>query len=380
MTVEHLDFDAFSAHQAEWDRLLLASVHPLPFMCHAWLDCWWRCFGAGQRFQAIVLRDGEEWIAAVPLAVRRASLGLTVAELVGSGPVPTRGMGLADKCCIPMRADRRDAIAELVQALSVGLPDVDLIDLKGIDSGAALADAIDGTRLRHKLARSVSPYLTLEGDWQSYLASRSRNFRKHLKKYWRLLEESGTLELQRLAPTDDVSHWLREIFEVNELSWKGARGTNLFRAPDIREFFARLVPAMVARDALDLWVLRIDGRVACYELCFDFGGRIFSYNGAYRAELEQGSPGTALTAHVIEQAYLRGRIEYDMCRGEESYKARWSERRREELQLLLPAPEFGPRLKTLAGPWFKAKLKQWPWIERQADRFSGALNRRRYRH
>jgi len=172
---------------------------------------------------------------------------------------------------------------------------------------------------------------------------------------------------------------LAEIYAVNDSSWKAERGTNLFRAPEVRAFFSRLVPAMVERGMIDLQVIRLDGRIACYELCFDFGGRLFSYNGAYRAGLEQASPGTALTAHVIEQAYLRGRTEYDMCRGEEGYKSRWSERRREELQLLIPAARVSSRMKTIAGPLLKAKLKQWPWIEEQADKLAGAFSRRRYR-
>jgi CelD/BcsL family acetyltransferase involved in cellulose biosynthesis len=116
-----------------------------------------------------------------------------------------------------------------------------------------------------------------------------------------------------------------------------------------------------------------------YELCFDFAGRLFSYNGAYRADLGRGSPGTALTAAVIESACGRGRTEYDMLRGEEEYKLRWSETSRSELQLFVTASRLGARAKTLVGPYLKARLKQWTWLSDRADRLSGLASRARYR-
>jgi hypothetical protein len=68
-----------------------------------------------------------------------------------------------------------------------------------------------------------------------------------------------------------------------------------------------------------------------------------------------------------------------MLRGEEGYKLRWSETTRSELQWLVPTNRTGARLKTLAGPYLKARLKQWSWLSEQADRLSGLASRTRYR-
>ena len=37
-----------------------------------------------------------------------------------------------------------------------------------------------------------------------------------------------------------------------------------------------------------------------YELCFEFGGRLMSYNGGFRQEYAKVAPGYVLTAAVIE--------------------------------------------------------------------------------
>jgi CelD/BcsL family acetyltransferase involved in cellulose biosynthesis len=381
ITVQGLSYDEFCGLEQPWNDLALSTGAPVPFMSHAWLRLWWKHFGGGQEFVAVVARDGDTLLAGAPLTTRRGSPGLTVAEMVGTGPVPTRGMGLADKADFLVRGGRDEAGRSLGEHVVELLDRVDLLDLKGLDAGSPtrghLVSVAPGPV--RELDRSVSPYLELATPWEDYVRSRSRNFRKHLKKYWRLLEGAGPMVVERMERGADAASWMTDVFTVNDASWKATRGTNLFRAPPIRAFFAELVPAMAARGWIDLHMIRLDGKPAVYELCFDFGNRVFSYNGAYRADLGDGSPGTALTAAVIEAACARGRTEYDMLRGAEDYKLRWSETLRRERQLLVPAGRPGARLKTLLGPRLKAGLKRWSWLSERIDRLSGLASRRRFR-
>jgi CelD/BcsL family acetyltransferase involved in cellulose biosynthesis len=115
-----------------------------------------------------------------------------------------------------------------------------------------------------------------------------------------------------------------------------------------------------------------------YELCFDFAGRVHSYNGAYLSEYAGMSPGTALTAAVIEAACERGRTEYDMLRGAEGYKTRWSDTYRSELQAIVPADRWRSRLYPHLGPYLKSRLKRSRWLREIDDRISGFLARGRH--
>jgi CelD/BcsL family acetyltransferase involved in cellulose biosynthesis len=379
--VEQLSFEEFCRVGQAWDDLALSVASPVPFMCHAWLRLWWKHFGAGQEFVAVVVREGDRLLAAAPIAIRRGSPALTIGEIVGTGPVPTRGMGLSDKADLLVRTGSEDAGGLLAKGIVELLERIDVLDIKGCDVSSLtrgdLETAAPGPV--RVIERSVSPYLALSGGWEDYVRSRSRNFRKHLKKYWRLLEGTGAMQVVRMEPDADAAAWMAEVFAVNDVSWKSGRGTNLFRSPAIRAFFAELVPAMAAKGRIDLHVVRLDGKPAVYELCFDFADRLFSYNSAYRADLGRGSPGTALTAAVIESACDRGRIEYDLLRGDEGHKLRWSETLRTELQVLVPARRAGARVKTLFGPQLKARLKQWSWLAERVDRLSGLASRFRYR-
>ena len=121
-----------------------------------------------------------------------------------------------------------------------------------------------------------------------------------------------------------------------------------------------------------------DGKTVAYELCFDFGGRVFSYNGSFLSEYGKLSPGTALTAAVLQSACERGRIEYDMLRGEEAYKARWSDMCRSEAHLVLPARSLLARHHTFWAIYMKNRVKRSPWMRETADRIFGVLSRIRH--
>jgi len=382
LSVSCLSFDEFRRLEPEWNELVLASTNPLPFLSHPWIRLWWEHFGADQEFTAVIVRRGPLVVAGLPLALRRTRSGLTVGEIVGTGPVATRGMGLADKADPPVREDAPEAVSPLVVETLRRLDRADVIDAKALGEASPFVGALASAGPRpasvRRLSRSRSPYLPLPRTWEEYLGSRSGNFRKHLRKYWRRLEERGKVEVDRLDGAR-ITAGLAEVFGAEEASWKGERGTNLFRAPELRAFFADVIPEMSARGWIDLSVLRVDGHTAAYELCFDLAGRVFSYNGGFRAEFAELSPGTALTAAVLEAACARGRLEYDMLRGEEPYKMRWATGVRHEVQVLVPAPRLRARAGTFVELYLKAQLKQWPWLEDLADRASGLASRLRYR-
>jgi hypothetical protein len=118
--VEVLTLSGFDELEADWEALVRGSTEPLPFLTHPWLRVWWRHFGDGLEFRCLGVRGAGGLLAAVPLALgRRRVLGvpLRVAAIVGTGPVPTRGLGLADRTDLLVRRGEDDARRVLCEAL-----------------------------------------------------------------------------------------------------------------------------------------------------------------------------------------------------------------------------------------------------------------------
>ncbi len=381
-TIDILPFAEFSNAEDPWTDLVRSSAYPLPFLSHPWICVWWRHFGQGREFLAPVVRENSKLLAGIPLAIRTVSLmgvPITVAEIVGTGPVPTRGMGLADKADIVVRRDAPEAGKLLTTELAKLLGYVDVLALKGVDGCSPTGEVFPSlTAARHSVSvvsRSVSPYLSLPRRWEEYLHSRSNNFRKQLKKKRRQLSEAGLVEIARLGPRDDCVAWMAEVVSVDRRSWSARRGTNLYRHPAIKAFFLELVLEMANRGLIDLHLLRLDGRAIAYELCLDLEGRVFSYNSSFDADMGKLSPGTVLTATVIEDACRRGRLEYDLLRGGEDYKFRWTHHNRRESEVIVLSGTLRSRIYASLGLHLKRRLKSWSWIEKAGDRATGLRSR-----
>ncbi len=371
-----LPFDEFRQAQAQWDELVAATRGATPFLTHPWLTAFWNHFGAGHGFSSLVVREEGRWLAAAPMALRRvrfAGRRLVVAEIAGTGPVPTRGMGLADRVDLLVRDDAPQARAALCAAVARLLQRADVIDLKALDAASPTVPALIevAPRSARILRHSLSPCLPLGFEWADYLASRSQKFRKNLKRCARKLEELGPTAAARLGPGDDARLWMDEVLEVDAASWKARRGTNLFRDPALRAFFTDLVPRLHERGLIDLHVLRVAGRALAYELGFDFKNRIVAYNAAFDREHVEASPGTLVTAAVVRAACERARDEYDMGRGRDEYKVRWGGALRTQVEIVIPAHRPRARLYAAAGLALKTRLKGWHWLAELDDRLTG---------
>ncbi|MBN2498638.1 MAG: GNAT family N-acetyltransferase [Deltaproteobacteria bacterium] len=378
MKLRLVDLDGFLDCARAWKELLAACENPSPFMSQAWIASWWQCFsGPEMDFMCLLAERDGRLLAGLPLSVRRIpgpGRALRLAELAGSAPVPTRGMGLADRADMLCRADAPGAGRELARALGSLVGErFDLALLVGVPGGSALA-RIPGARAG---IRSLSPYLPLDGGWDACLARRGRGFTRTLRRRRRALRASGRVEHVRLDAPDGVAADIERIFALSRRCRAARRGSDLFRHPALARFFARTLPAMAADGLCACHVLLLDGQALAYEICFELGGRVLSYTGAFDERFARFSPGTLLTAEIIAEACARGRREYDFLRGEEDYKLRWTAARRCELEVALSAGAVAGlgAAALMAG----CALRASPRLTALDGRVSGLWNRLRWR-
>jgi CelD/BcsL family acetyltransferase involved in cellulose biosynthesis len=379
--VEALAFDEFARSEDAWTDLVGQSGAPYPFLLHPWLCTWWRHFGAGKELMVLVVRDGPRLVAAAPLVLRRSRvLGLSVAELAGTGPLSTKDAGLSDKADFLVRRDAEPVRELLVRELMRRLDRIDVLNIKPYDASSATCAVLERAAGRRvvTLQRSVSPFLTLPPSWEEYLTTRSPKFRKNQRRSLRDLEKLGPVSLTRLGPQDDARAWLAEVLDVDRESWTAQRGTNLYRHPAIRAFFLDLLPQLAQRGWLDLHLLRVGGRAVAYEMCLDFGDTLFAYNAGYRADHAGYSPGNLVSAAVVESACQRGRKTYDMLRGNEPYKQRWATGSRRELHTIVAADRLAAYAYVQLGIRARIRLGQVAVIARTKDRVNGLLAKLRH--
>jgi CelD/BcsL family acetyltransferase involved in cellulose biosynthesis len=229
---------------------------------------------------------------------------MRVARFVGHGPADQLG---------PVGPPGNGAGAEALRTLA---SQFDLL----------LAERLPGTgwtgRLGgHVLQREASPVIAVpEGGWESYLSSRSSNFRSQIRRKERKLLAEHDPRFRLSSDPDRLREDLETLIRLHHARWGEERSAALrSRAANFHFEFAR---AALERGWLRLWVAEIQGRPVAAWYGFRFAGAESYYQSGRDPRWDRQSVGLVLMAHTIREAMSDGVAEYRLLRGDEPYKDR----------------------------------------------------------
>jgi len=319
--------DDLSALRSDWERL--AAAAGTPFATWAWADAWWRQWGGPGRLAVRTCRHADGSPAAI-LPLCRAGRGpLRALRFIGHGPGDELGpvCGSADRP-LAVRALSRALGAERCVMLAERLPEE--------DGWAALLDGV-------VIAREPSPVLALHGDWDDYLAARSRNFRQNLRRRERALGRTGAV---RFRLTEDAARLARDLDAVFELHAARFGARSSFLGARTRAFHHDLAARALADGWLRLWTLELEGRPAAAWYGFRTSGREWYYQAGWDPARARDGIGLVMLGHTVREAMRDGMREYRFLRGGEAYKARFGAR---EAQLVTVGLASGPAGRALVA-------------------------------
>lgn len=307
-------YDAVDAIAAEWDELALRLGFS-PFVRPGWFSCWLDAFGsAGLRVVAL-RRDGG-LAAVLPVLERRGTVcSATNWHTPGYGPV----------------AEDDAAEEEVLAALFRATPRRVDLSFLAPESAERLRAAAGHRRFVGRVVQS-SPYVAIEGSWESYLAGLSRNARGNLGRRRRRLAERGEVEVEVVEGGADLPNLLRESFRLEASGWKGERNDAIVSSPQTLRFYEQLAGWAAEVGILRLALLRLDGRMVAFNLSLEAEGRHYLLKLGHDASLDNLSPGTILTAAMIERAFSLGLRSYEFLGGPDPHKLRWTKTCRDAIR------------------------------------------------
>ncbi len=229
------------------------------------------------------------------------------------------------------------ALATDVVAVLAARRDWQLAIISGITATGpqrtALERALPPRWERRRGTPTVRHVASLEGGVDGFLARRSRELRKSIRKTTRAATERGvTFESVRAVERDAAALYER-IQRVERQSWKAREGVGISAGP-MRAFYAQMLPRLCATDQQRTIFARADERDVGYILGAVFEGEYrglqFSYDDDY-AHLGLG--GLMQYQQVIELVG-EGVNRYDLGT-EMDYKRRWAEEIMETEMLVL---------------------------------------------
>jgi len=220
-----------------------------------------------------------------------------------------------------------EALADEVAAVLAERRDWQIAILSGLTADGPQRRALDRVLPARWERRRGTPtarhIASLDGGVDGFLARRSRELRKTIRKGLRAATDAGvTFEAVRAAAPEAEALYDR-IQAVESRSWKAREGVGISTGP-MRAFYQHMLPRLCTQGQQRTIFARLEGRDVGYILGAVFEGEYRGLQFSYDDDHSRFGLGGLLQFHQVAALCDEGVARYDLGT-EMDYKRRWAE-------------------------------------------------------
>lgn len=316
--------------ESAWHELSEESLCSDLFTSFDWMSTWWDCLGADMQLMVFVLWAGSI-IGIVPLMkVRKFFWKFPYDEvyLLSATANPFSPRAFAGSLDFLIRNGFAAEHERFIRYLLTSFKGWNYLKLHPLPENSPSLAIF--RRIADEMPQDIAitrvfenACINADGPWDEYYAGRSSVFRKNNdRRYRRLMELHRTEFIEYRRPTE-MDQALTDILTIERKSWKAKEGVTI-DDPRNRDFYFSLVRKFSEKEMTRIWVLKIDGIPAAYDLNIQQGKCIKSLKSSYNEDLSVLSPGIILNYVMYQQLFQEGIQCIDLLFGNLAYKQRWS--------------------------------------------------------
>ena len=309
-----------------WDRILQTTASLTAFSTPEWLGAWWKGFGHGKQLVALVISDASSKVVGLaplyedplqgPLGWRLRRL-----RLVGDGSEDSDNLDLI------FRSGYEEACAQTLLDWLAQQSGWDLCELNTLPANSVAADRL----LRHLKARGwvhtirqrSCSVVVLPDSWEAYLNQISKKERTKINYYMGRLQKRYQVCFHKCTENAELATCLESFFELHQKRWRLRGEQGSFSSTSRREFYSEMARSFLARQWLEFWLLKLDGRIAAAQFGFRYGDAVFSLQEGFDPLYSSDRVGYLLRSYVLKQLIAAGVRRYDFLGGKDDSKERW---------------------------------------------------------
>lgn len=338
MITEITTYRDFVSLKKNWNELLESSQESdNVFLRHEWFDVWWQAFGTEKSLFILLYYDDKKKLVGIApfMLFRDMYKGLPYKRLgfIEDPNAPSMNFIVKQKC-------EERVICGLVKfLLNREQKRWHAVVLNKIaDSSSTISictQFLQDNKAGFLLRKSQnSPYIPMNSNWETFLKTTSVKFRKQLRNKINKLKKSGEVSFEVWHDIGTNREHLNDALAASSLSWKHHDGTSMTSTPERRRFFELLSDVGSKNGWLRIWLLKLNGKSIATEYHLEYKGKTHAMRGDFDESYNGLSPGSILEAHIIEQCFKNGVLEYDFCGLPFGYKMRWTKLLHERSNLL----------------------------------------------
>jgi CelD/BcsL family acetyltransferase involved in cellulose biosynthesis len=321
----------------EWNDVLARSRDKHIFLTWEYLSTYWRHFGKDKKLRILCIEDKNKIIAIAPLRQSRygfaGPLGYDVIEPLGYRGLTPEGADYTGLILVEREAE----CLQLFLNHLVEHNDWDFIYLMDIPETSInpnlLAKISKAIPLTFKLEKgAICPYISIPNSMDIFLKELGGKFRKDLQRCMRNLEKDyHRVELKRYDEFGSVEESMKIFFELHQERWKRKNMPGVFNTEEVRDFYLDVAKLFADNGWLALYFLTANDEPIATQYCFEYKQKMYYALGGFDPGYSQYSVGNLAFTKVVEKCIERKIEEYDLLKGGESYKFRFTAKYRTNL-------------------------------------------------
>lgn len=294
-----------------WEELAIACERP--FCLPGWMLAWWReAEWARGELRVVLVFDGGELIGIGPFFAN-PTLGLIELRLLAAGFSHRIGP-------LARPGEENRVAAAIAPALAATRPRPASIVFEGVDEADGWPQRIarhwpDHQPRTRTDAKMDAPLIRLEGDYDAWLAGRSKNFRKGTRRRANRLEEAG---VHARTTTDPEA--IESLLALHHARWLERGGSDVDAGAE--RVLKTAAEELAARGMLKVVLLEgPDGPISA-ELMVRADECATLWAGGFDPAWSSLAPGTMSILAALREAASGGVVSVDLGGGDNEYKQR----------------------------------------------------------
>ncbi|MFH0926720.1 MAG: GNAT family N-acetyltransferase [bacterium] len=282
----------FERIKEDWDDLYNSSgIHNL-FITHNWLEKWIQYFG-DNRWTALLEQPSREknllWATILRLGKKRVGF-IEPHHSFFPGILHLKEERLALQGTLSyIRSKYRPRVISLIQCPREG----------------TLLKEIRLASRRNWYSLEKTPQLVwsinLNGNYESYLSSKSKGTRHELTRKNRKIERDFRSSLCRIDNSSQINELFNIVGEVEKDSWKFRDGTAIISSEMEKNFYKDIFGTYSSQSQARAYVLFANDIPVSYVFGIVFEGIYYTLKTSYKEEYAKYSPGTVLFLKMIKE-------------------------------------------------------------------------------
>ncbi|HHW01990.1 MAG TPA: GNAT family N-acetyltransferase [Thermoanaerobacterales bacterium] len=170
------------------------------------------------------------------------------------------------------------------------------------------------------MKQDVCPHIILPDNWDAYMSSLNKRFRKNIEYSQRRLNREYSVKYELVSKEQDVKPTLLKMIKMHQERWRSKKLPGAFYSKKIVRFHLNLAEDLFLKKYLDLHRLIINDEIAAVLYGFHKGKSTYYYLSGFDDKFKNLSIGVILTLLAIKTSIDRKDTVFDFLRGNESYK------------------------------------------------------------